>query len=154
MCDLGSIATTLQPSGGEFTFGELVKQGGAVASTYGESQAAADLERQRKNRINQIAESTRQTIELKAIEQGRRRGSMAAAIGKTGVAMSGSAEVLLQQQDRMDEIALETAKQRGIIEIGAEEQERKAANVAKKGAQSRAIAMGFDLAKNVKEGYL
>jgi hypothetical protein len=139
---MGSVAS--KPIGS--TVGELMKQGSGVFDAFGQYQEFADVESQRKQRTNQILDSTKQNLQLTSIEQGQRKGRMIASVGRTGVTNSGSAAMLLDKQDLYDEIALESIKQRGMLEI---QTESKYASIAKGKKQT---ALGTALAKGAEFG--
>jgi len=176
MCDLGSIAgigkgttvysspigptltgkamgSVLPKTSSLQTFGELAKTAGGAIGSFGEEQQYGDLAAQREARIGQILAATKQSLELKAIEQGRSRSTQANQISRSGVAMTGTAKDFLAQQDRLDEIALETAKQQGIVQIRGEEAERKAAVTSKKGSIGKGLAQAGELITGGVKGF-
>jgi len=175
MCDLGSMASltggagkvysspigptltgkamgAVLPSGLQTT-GELLKGGAGALASFGEASAASDLAAQREARIGQILAATKQSIELKSIEQGRDRGTRLAQIGRAGVKLTGSAADFINEQDRLDTIALETAKQQGIVQIKGEEAQRKTEVTSSRAAMARGIAKGVETGMNAAKGF-
>ena len=176
MCDLGSIAGATSGgfvgptrAGTDFigptragvpstssTFeqllsgGELLQSAGGVFSAFGSASEAADIAAQRERRAGQILEATKQTIALKSLEQGRALGRTRAAISRSGVGASGSAAVLLEQQGRLDEMAIEAAKQRGVLEIDTELQEASNASAQSRVGFAKGISAAGEFAGNFK----
>ncbi len=134
----------------EFSTGELLKSAGGVFSAFGGASEADDLAAQREQRAGQILEATKQTIALKSLQQGRAMGQTRAAIGKAGVGASGSAAVLLENQGRLDEMALESAKQRGVLQIDAELTEASNAQAQSRVGYAKAISAAGEFAGNLK----
>lgn len=169
MCDIGSItaANSFIPGGtqqtdlgtpsitasGDFTTGELLEQGAGVLGELGSFQEASNIADQREKRAGQILQATKQTIQLKALEQGRALGAKKAAIGRAGVGISGSAAKFISQQERLDEMALEAAKQRGVLEIGGELSAAQQQKTVGGAALGKAFAKGAELGTNVFKGF-
>lgn len=167
MCDFGTAAASMLFSGPKdlgdampwldkptkYTSGELLGQLSGVAGAAGEAYSAYDIGRQQERRASQILAATKQSIELKAAQQGRYRGAQAAAIGRSGVRLTGSAKDLIEQQGKYDEIVLESMKQRGVIEIQAELRGAEASKTKMLGAVGRAIAKGAEFGENAYNTY-
>lgn len=68
--------------------------------------AGKDEEKQRKSRVGEILESSKQEMKQTARAQSRRIGSQKAAFGKAGVKLKGSAAKFIEEQRRQDEIEL------------------------------------------------
>lgn len=168
MCDLGSVglfnsgmspgarAVGLQLPGteaaksGGLSAGEWISGIGGVLGQFGEAEQYGEVAAQREARAGQILTSTQKTLDLKALEQSRAKGRTVRAIGRSGVTQTGSASRLLANQDLLDEMALEAAKQRGVLQIGGEIAEAQAAESKRDARLMRGFAQGFGL---VREGF-
>lgn len=169
MCDLGPVSGLFASNSGataigkdlgdkmpwldkapDFSTGELVGQLSGAVGAFGQGQEYSDLAAQREQRAGQILEATKQSISLKRLEQSRAMGQTKAAIGKAGVGMTGSAAKLVERQEILDELTIEAAKNRGILQIGGEMAEAEAATSKARSSKFKGLQLGFELAQNAK----
>ena len=148
--DSGFVGPTRAPTGlpstqpADYTTGELMKDFAGVASAFGTAQEFSDLAEQREVRAGQILQATKQSIELKRLQQGINMGARKAAIGKSGVKMSGSAAKVVERQEVLDEMAIEAAKNRGVLQIENEYAEAATAKSKSTSASLQGLQRGYE----------